>query len=102
MNRISENSNKDTNYTNNIPKTEYFSACYSLIEDAQYNCMLINKNKNQAFVEWLYTFSKEHIKSISLTPKKTIRNHLYRISNRKILYEICTRLSQDCNAKNRR
>lgn len=70
MNRISENSNKDTNYTNSIPKTEYFSACYSLIEDAQYNCMLINKNKNQAFVEWLYTFSKEHIKSISLTPKK--------------------------------
>ena len=54
----------------NISKTEYFSTCYSLIEDAQYNCMLINTNKKAAFIEWLHTFSKEHIKSIKLSPKK--------------------------------
>ena len=53
-----------------ISQTEYFSACYSLIEDAQYNCMLINKDKNRAFIEWLNTFSTEHIKCISISKKK--------------------------------
>lgn len=53
-----------------IQQTEYFSACYSLIEDAQYNCLLINKNKDMAFVEWLNTFSNEHFKSINLTSNK--------------------------------
>lgn len=62
--------NLTTSSTKTISNTEYFSTCYSLIEDAQYNCMLINTNKKAAFIEWLHTFSKEHIKSISLSPKK--------------------------------
>lgn len=56
--------------TARVPQTEYFSTCYSLIEDAQYNCMLLNKDKNAAFNEWLHTFSSEHIKSIRLSSKK--------------------------------
>ena len=62
MNRISENSNKDTNYTNSIPKTEYFSACYSLIEDAQYNCMLINKIKIRHLLNGYTLFQRNILK----------------------------------------
>ena len=66
MNNTSDNKPN----SENISQTEYFSTCYSLIEDAQYNCMLINKNKKIAFNEWLNTFSNEHLKAINLSEKK--------------------------------
>lgn len=70
MSRTYPNTNEKTISEGRVHQTEFFSACYSLIEDAQYNCMLINKNKNAAFIEWLHTFSIEHIKSIRLSSKK--------------------------------
>lgn len=70
MSRTSRNTNDKKDTLVKVPQTEYFSACYSLIEDAQYNCMLINRDKNAAFIEWLHTFSTEHLKSIRMSPKK--------------------------------
>lgn len=51
-------------------QTEYFSSCYSLIQDAQYNIQLMDIDKKTAFIKWLNTFSDEHFKNINLTSKK--------------------------------
>lgn len=53
-----------------LQEIEYFSACYSLIQDTQYNLQLLNTSKEQAFINWLNTFSSEPFKNISISPKK--------------------------------
>lgn len=44
--------------------TKYFLACYSLIQDAQYNLHLLTTDKKEAFRNWLMSFDSDGIKEI--------------------------------------
>jgi hypothetical protein len=49
---------------------KYFIACYSLIQDKQYNLNLLSKDKKVAFKEWLNSFSDNGIKEIDYSHKR--------------------------------
>jgi len=55
---------------NSTATTKYFIACYSLIQDAQYNLNLLTTNKRKAFIDWLNSFKDNGIKEIDYTYKR--------------------------------
>ena len=50
--------------------TKYFIACYSLIQDTQYNLNLLTTNKREAFIGWLDSFKDNGIKEIDYSHKR--------------------------------
>lgn len=52
---------------NKIATVKYFIACYSLIQDAQYNLNLLTTNKRKAFTDWLNSFKDNGMKEIDYT-----------------------------------